>query len=47
MHNVRSENTLKFKNKRGRHHLVDLEMDDISIKIIYEKQDSRVLTGFE
>jgi hypothetical protein len=47
MHNVRSENTLKLKNQRGRHHFVDLEIYDISIKIIYEKQDSRVLTAFK
>jgi len=40
MYNVRSDNTLKLKTQRGRHHLVDLNMDDISIKIIYEKQDS-------
>jgi hypothetical protein len=47
MHNARSENTLKLKNQRESHHLVDLEMDDISIKIIYEKQESRFLTGFK
>jgi len=47
MHNVRSENTLKLKNQRGGHHFVDREMDDLSIKIIYEKQDSRVLNGFK
>jgi len=29
MHNLRSENTLKLKTQRGRHHLVDLEKDDI------------------